>query len=379
MRPKGNLQEKIFHCGEHYFESLLSDIKTAKHSIDIEVYTFSQDKLGRRIIKALLQARRAKKLKIRLLVDGAGSPRWGGKIIKKLTENGIKTKVFHPFPWGVWQWRLSSTKLSLPLHMLYLVFNMNSRNHRKSILIDNKIAYIGSLNIDQRHLSSANGGQNWRDTAVRIKGANFNSITGAFNKAWEQQPWQQKIDKIVHNFNKNIKLNTSWAKRYLLYKSLLRKVAKAKTRIWITNAYFVPNHLLLKKLKKLASSGIDIRIILPQKSDVAAMQWAGNTFYCKLIKSGIKIYEYKPSVLHAKTIIIDDWMQVGSSNLNHRSLLHDLEIDFIIGSHSAKEQLIRQFLLDQNNSQEITLTSIPKIKFYQRIIGNMFVLCKYWV
>ena len=369
-----NINETIFHCGEQYFNSVIQDIENAREFIDIQMYTFSQDSLGNKVAEALIAARKKHNVTVRLLVDGAGSPYWAGKLVKNLESHGIATKVFNPYPWSMWQWKRSSIKLSPLKHMIYLVLRMNSRNHRKSILIDNKVAYIGSMNIDQRHLSIENGGQNWRDTAVKLQEINFTSMKEAFNNVWEQ-----KTQQYIENLNAKFRLNHNIKTRFILYKNLLKKIGKAKHKIWITNPYFIPNNLFLRRIKKSAQNGVDVRIILPHKSDVEGMKWATYNLYNRLIKAGIKIYEYEPSILHAKTIIIDDWFLVGTSNLNHRSLLHDLEIDIEIQSDSAKQKILEQYKEDFAKSKLITLNNIPKTNLMQKIVGRLFMLFKYMV
>jgi cardiolipin synthase len=370
-------QEKVFHNGESYFSSLLRDIQQAKQSIDIEVYIFTKDRLGRRILRALLHAAKHRKLQVRLLVDGVGSPFWGGKLVRKLEKSGIKTKVFHPLPWDIGQWRRSTTRLPFLLHVLYMFSKINSRNHRKCVIIDGKIAYIGSINIDKRHLSSRSGGQNWRDTAIRLKGYNLDDMREAFNSAWDQRhQWGNSLENLCQQ---KIRLNCRPKFRFFYYKNLLKSLAKTKRRVWITNAYFIPNHLFLIKIKKLAKQGVDVRLMVPEKSDVSGMQWAANSLYKNLIHAGIKIYEYRPSMLHAKTIIIDDQVIVGSSNLNHRSLLHDLEVDVTLESAEAKQAVIRQFIRDIADSQAITLENIPVMTWHKRFVAGFFVLFKYWM
>lgn len=377
MTNTQKVQEKVFHNGESYFSSLLHDIQQAKQSIDIEVYIFTKDRLGRRILRALLAAAKQRKLRVRLLVDGVGSPFWGGKLVRQLEKSGIKTKVFHPLPWDIGQWQRSTTRLPFLLHILYMFSKINSRNHRKSVIIDGKIAYIGSINIDKRHLSRHSGGQNWRDTAIRLKGYDLAAMLEAFNSAWDQRhQWGHSFEKLCQN---KIRLNYQPKARFFYYKSLLKALAKAKHRVWITNAYFIPNHLFLLKIKKLSKQGIDVRLIVTEKSDIQGMKWAANSLYNNLLHAGIKIYEYKPSILHAKTIIIDDHVIVGSSNLNHRSLLHDLEVDVAVESTEAKKAVIEQFLLDIAHSQTITLENIPVMSWYQRCIGGFFVFFKYWM
>lgn len=133
-------------------------------------------------------------------------------------------------------------------------------------------------------------------------------------------------------------------------------------------------------MKDSARSGIDVRILLPRKSDVAMMPWASSTFYYSLLKAGVRIFEYLPSMLHAKSLIIDDWMVIGSSNLNHRSLIHDLEADIHINSKEAKRTLEQQFLEDLKNSREVSLDSWQTLRpRSQRLMGRLVLYIKYWI
>ena len=141
----------------------------------------------------------------------------------------------------------------------------------------------------------------------------------------------------------------------------------------------MPDHFLLRKLKEAAHKGIDVRILLPQHSDVIFMPWASKAFYYSLLKAGVRIFEYQPSILHAKTLIIDDWFLVGSSNLNHRSLRHDLEVDVNICTSRAKSSLNQQFLLDLAQSKEIFLSDWQKRPWYQNLVGKLILYIKYWV
>ena len=287
-----NLNEKVFNNSDEYFSHLLSDIKSARKSVDIEVYIFNHDLIGKKIIDALIQARKQRKIKIRLLIDGVGTAFWAKSLVKSLKKHGIKTRVYNPCPWRVWQWKISAANLPFLLNIFYFILKINSRNHRKSIIIDNSIAYFGSMNIDQRHLSKCNGGQSWRDTAVRMQNINLSKINNAFNSAWENKNWHKQIDKVVTKINSKFRINNTWKRRYMLYKSLLRKLAKAKSRIWITNPYFIPNRSFISLLKKIAAKGVDVCIVLPKKSDLPFMNWAMSCFYEDLIHSKVKIYEY---------------------------------------------------------------------------------------
>lgn len=375
------LDETVYMNGSDYFHALINDIHQAKQQIDLETYIFNRDELGKRIVAALIAAAK-RGVKIRVLVDGCGSPFWGNGLARQLERAGVETKVFHPFPWHFWNWSRSVVKLPFMLKFIYFFLKANSRNHRKVILIDQQIAYTGSINISKHHLSVADGGGGWRDTAVRIQQEQIDDFQQAFDSAWDHFTVSERIRHIFAHIKKNpvVRLNYSRHRRRILYKHLLRRVRQCKARIWITNAYFVPDNFLLKHIKDAALRGVDVRILLPHKSDVFIMPWASSTFYQSLLKAGVKIYEYLPSILHAKTLILDDWMLVGSSNLNHRSLLHDLEADINITKPATKQKLIEQFQQDINASHEISLDNFFQQRpWHQRFIGRLFLYVKYWI
>lgn len=372
--------ETIFTDGVNYFNSLIDDINEAKHFIELETYIFQNDLLGQQILHALVEAAK-RGVKIRVLVDGAGSPHWGGAAVKSLEDVKIETRIYHPLPWRLSQWGRTSIRSPFFLKILYFFSKINKRNHRKVCLIDRKIAYIGSFNISKCHLTKEHGGDAWRDTAVRLTGIDLNYLLDAFDAAWDSRNIQERLHNIFQHVNLNspIRLNHTRHHRRLIYKNLLRRIARCKQRIWITNAYFVPDNFLLKKLTDRANAGVDVRILLPQKSDVFIMPWASAMFYEILLKSGVRVFEYIPSMLHAKTFILDDWVMLGSSNLNHRSLLHDLEIDVVITSTKAKKTLEQQFLMDLTQSREIHWIEWNKRSFWRKIIGRLILYIKYWI
>jgi cardiolipin synthase len=346
----------------------------------METYIFKGDKLGEDIAAALIAAAH-RQVKIRVLVDGAGSPIWGGSMTRRLEKAGIDTRIFHPFPWRIWHWSRSVISLPLLLKVIYLLLKINSRNHRKVCVVDEKIVYIGSFNISKCHLKPEDGGQGWRDTGVRLENANLDDLSMAFQAAWNHIPVSERMKVIFRHFNKNpiIRLNNTWQRRRILHKNLLRRITHCKERIWITNAYFVPDNVLLKTLTEAAQKGIDVRILLPRKSDVFVMPWASTTFYYSLLKSGVRIFEYLPNILHAKTLILDNWISVGSSNLNHRSLLHDLEVDVNLQLATSKNKILKQFTHDLENSSEISLKNWHARPLYQRLIGRLALYMKYWI
>lgn len=363
-------REQIFFIGNDYFAQLLSDIHCAQKTIELETYIFECDQLGIKIIAALTQAARRGVL-VRILVDGAGTPWWSNAAIQELEHAGAETRIFHPFPWRLWQWSKSHVPIPSLAKAIYLILKINSRNHRKVCVIDKTIAYVGSFNIC---------GKGWRDTGVRLDNVDLRELAQAFEAVWMHVPIAERIRHFFRHIRTNpiIRLNNTWYRRRILYKNLLQHIKNCKHRIWITNAYFVPDNFLLRRLNEAASLGIDVRILLPRESDVAFMPWASKAFYASLLKSGARIFEYKPSILHAKTLIIDDWMTIGSSNLNHRSLRHDLEIDINVRLPQSKAVLEQQFLLDLQDSKEIHLANWQR-NWYQYCIGKLLLYLKYLI
>lgn len=362
--------EKIFFAGHDYFVSLLSDLKAAKESVELETYIFDLDDLGKRVIEVLTEVAK-KGVVVRILVDGAGTPEWNGIIVTDLESAGAEIRIFHPFPWRLWQWSRSKVRIPSLLKAIYLFFKINTRNHRKVCIIDKKVVYMGSFNISQNHLGKNHNGKAWRDTGACLSNVDLQDILQAFEAVWTHRHIQERIRQFFYHIRTNpvIRLNNTWYRRRILYKNLLNRIRDCNYRIWITNAYFVPDNFLLRHLIDAARSEVDVRILLPQESDVSFMPWASKAFYERLLKAGVRIFEYIPSILHAKTLILDDWMTIGSSNLNSRSLFHDLEIDVNIRTENAKRSLERQFLTDINNSKEINLNDWQKRSWLQRIIG----------
>jgi len=372
--------EKIFFTGRDYFAKLIDDIQAAQESIELETYIFTLDSLGKRMIETLTEAAK-RGVMVRILVDGAGTPRWRGSFVKHLEAVGAETRVYHPFPWRLWQWSRSRVRISSLLKVIYLFLKINTRNHRKICIIDKKIVYIGSFNVSQKHIDENSRGKVWRDAGVRLANVNLQDILQAFESAWAHTPIQERVRHFFHHIRTNpvIRLNNTWYRRRILYKNLLNRIRDCNYRIWITNAYFVPDNFLLRRLIDAAKAGVDVRILLPRESDISFMPWASQAFYERLLKAGIRIFEYTPSILHAKTLILDDWMTIGSSNLNFRSLLHDLEVDVNIRSSESKRSLEQQFLTDLKNAQEIHLVHWQKRSWYQKFIGRLLLYLKYWI
>lgn len=364
-----------------YLKALLEEINKASSSIDMEVYIFDNDAVGQLVADTLCNAAK-RGVKIRLLVDGIGSIDWGGNITKQMESHGIKTKVFHPLPWKISHWNRSIivSKFIIP-KIITLLSKVNSRNHRKACIIDKNIVFVGSANITSCLTNNNSFGKCWRETSVKLIGANISELQYAFDRTWGKIPFKQRLYK---SFDKNtvtsiFQLNYSWRLRHQYYKTLLNRIHQCNERIWVTNAYFVPNSRLLKALINASCRGVDVKILLPDKSDIAIVSMVASAFYSTLLKNGITVYEYTPAILHAKVLILDNWYSVGSSNLNYRSFKHDLELDVNIKTDKAKKILDKQFLHDLSQSHQLKLADVNNQTIFKKIIAHFILLIKYWL
>ena len=375
-RKRSNIAERVVFDAEAYFDGMLEDISRARHSVDLESYIFKLDGIGERVISMLSEVA-GRNVKVRLLIDGYGSQYWSDTVLKRVEQAGIELRVYHPLPWRFWQWGRFPINMPWRHKLVHFINNINRRNHRKTCLVDSRIVWIGSFNVTEDHLSAVHGGRGWRDTAVRLESVDLTEVKLAFEAAWRHLPLGKRL--LRPKPDPVFRLNNSRRRRRRVYKHLLLQIARSQRRVWITNAYFVPEAALLRRLSQAARRGVDVRILLPAVSDVFFIPWASATFYRQLLNSGVRIYEYEAGVLHAKTSVIDDCFTVGSSNLNSRSLRHDLEIDAVIRTDGCRGHIERQFLDDIAQSTEIFLDDLPKRARWKWWIGRLVLNIRYWI
>ncbi len=347
------IEEQIFTNGNQFFDSLSEAIASAQTSIQFEMYIFETGNLGTKILELLVKAH-DRGVQTQLLLDGVGCSEWTFREAERWRKRGIDLRFFHPLPWQnhprkIWE-SLSIKKITIGLSKL------THRNHRKICIIDRKILFIGGMNISDHHLS-------WRDTSARVKGMNLSSYLESFEKIW--------------NFSQSFYglrwLAISKAKKRA-YDRLLTRIRTAKKIVWITNPYFVPDFKLIRVLCRAARSGVDVKLLLPARSDIFGLKFAIQGLYTLLLTFEVKIFEYTPSTLHAKTIVIDDWVSVGSSNLDHRSMIDNLESDTSISLPQTKEVVKKQFQEDINLSSTVELNRWKNRSFYYRFLERFFLL-----
>lgn len=373
--------EEVFFEGDLYFRRLIEDIGKAQSSITIEVYMFSDDALGLKIQEALIKAR-ARGVQVQVIIDGIGSHNLGRSFFERFHQAGVRIKIYNPLPlYHPLYGKLNWSKKFFVLNKR--TFRINKRNHRKIFIIDSEILYTGSFNISATH-SKEHFESPWQDMGVRVTGSNVEFATLNFKKNWKLRDYyryRKHLKKKKQKFHWKsfpLRLNQTLLMRRFFYQDLIKRLRGAEKRIWLTTPYFIPRRKLIKLLTLAARRGVDVTILISDKSDVPIFRTLQYFYYDYLLKKGVKIYHYTNTILHAKNFIIDDWMTIGSSNLNHRSFLHDLEVDLIISQEENKKLICDYFQKSLHEENRITQKVLDERPWYDKLLGKIFFIFKYW-
>lgn len=371
--------EKIFFDGDDYFDNLIKDIDEARHYITIEIYIFNNDVVGKRLATHLITAHR-RKVVVEIIVDGVGSHGFFDHLYGEFAKAGIMVRMFHPLPFYHPFYELLSFKQNVSVFFTRL-WRMNQRNHRKIVTIDSRVMYVGSYNFTNEHTSHHSSKQ-WKDMGVRVEGEDVKLAILHFKKNWKLKDffrYRKTVRPLLSQIKKSpLRISHSLLMKRFLYRDLLQKINKAEKRIWLVTPYFIPKRHLIRAIGKAARRGVDVRILISSKSDVPLFQTLQFFYYPYLLQKGVKIFQYVDTVLHAKNFIIDDWMTIGSSNLNHRSILHDLEVDLSIQNQNNKELIIQDFELSTPPEREITHEHLKLRTLFDTFLSRLFFVFKYW-
>ncbi|ADU30247.1 cardiolipin synthase [Evansella cellulosilytica] len=342
---KGN-DINILVDGENKFNELLADIVAAKRFIHIQYYIFKNDELGSKIINLLVE--KAKQgVKVRVLYDELGSRKLKRKHFSELEAVGGEVGVFFP------------SKLAL------INIRLNYRNHRKLVVIDGVVGYIGGFNVGDEYLGKSKKFGYWKDTHLRIKGPAVDAIQTRFILDWNQASKRYQIDyhedyfpKKQYNGTAAIQIVSSgpdseWEQ---IKNGYIKMIMSAKDSIFIQTPYFIPDQSLLDALRIAALSGKDVRVMIPNKPDHPFVYWATLSHVGEILKTGAKVYIYEKGFIHAKKIIVDKQISsVGTANIDIRSFKLNFEVNAFIYDVKTSEALAFYFENDIADSTELTL------------------------
>jgi len=374
IMPNAHSANQLFFTPEEYFSSLSEGIDQAQDEIILETYIFKLDATGNQILSALVDAV-ARGVKLRILIDGVGSYDDSNLIADQLKSQNSEVRVFHPLPWDFAVYRRALKAGRWYSQFFYLFASINRRNHRKLCVIDQKVAWLGSYNItaDHSNLSSRSENDYWHDTGLRVSGSVVQMLATNFTHVWQRK--QGSIGQRSRHYMARAEIK----RRRQPKLHLIGELEKCGQRIWITNAYFNPTNQVLKLLKRKAKAGISVQLIVPKRSDVVFFPLLSRSFYTDLLESNIRVFEYGARVLHSKTILIDEQVLVGSTNLNYRSLFHDLELDLLLDDAQMVEQMRERFCRDISDSVEITLHHWQQHPWLLKLLGWLSRFLRYWM
>ncbi|MEN8078297.1 cardiolipin synthase [Clostridioides difficile] len=359
----------MYSDGKELFEELLASLNKAKKSINIQFYIFKNDIIGTKILD-ILEEKAKSGVEVRLLYDSVGSRSLNRKILKKIIDFGGKTGEFFP----------SWLKLINP--------NMNFRNHRKIVVIDNKIGFVGGFNVGDEYLGNDKKFGYWRDTHIKFKGSAVKDLNLRFLADWRYATKEEvDLGHVLESDNEKLRKanigiqivssGPNLSDRYEIKLGYLKMIQKAKKYLYIQSPYLIIDKSIADSLKLASVSGVDVRIMIPGKGDHPFVYWA-NLFYAgDLLESGIKIYHYdKEAFLHAKTVVIDDEIcSIGTANMDTRSFELNFEVNaFIYSGEIAKEQK-NEFEKDILKCEELTLekyTNRSRIVKIKESVSRLF-------
>ncbi len=364
--------------GPATYAAMFKTIQNAKDHINLETFIFEDDEVGRQFADLLLQ-KQSEGIQVNLIYDSVGCSKTPAAFFQRLRDGGIQTLEFNP---------INPLELNEERWVTH-------RDHRKILVVDGSVAFTGGVNISRVYSSSSFSIRHregdiqeaWRDTHVQIEGPVVAEFQKLFLDTWARQKGpelskrnyfpslQQKGHDLVHVIG-----SAPGQENRITYIMYVSAFAFAETFIHLTNAYFVPDEQTVKALTEAARRGVDVKMILPGTSDQDAAFYAGRSYYTHLLKSGVKLYELKKNMLHAKTAVIDGvWSTIGSTNMDLWSFLRNDEVNAIILSKDFADKMEILFQGDLQQSSEILLTQWEKRPFPERMKEWFFRLFRHWL
>jgi cardiolipin synthase A/B len=353
---------EVLANGENFYEAELAAIRSAKRNVNLEGYIFHHGDVANRFLDALSErARRG--VEVRVVIDAMGSFRTSKNYFKPLTEAGGRVEWYHALRWNNWT-------------------RVNNRTHREMLIVDGEIGFIGGAGIDDQWLFPRKEQPRWRDTVCRVVGEAVEGLQSVFLENWlnssgeilagaQYFPEPQangKVQALVIDSSPSFGGST---RAHVLFQALL---GSARKSIYVTSPYFLPDTSLRQEMiRAIKERGVQIKVITPgRKSDHTMTRNSSRALYGDLLKAGAEIYEYKPTMIHAKVMVVDDiWSVVGSTNFDNRSFGINDEVNLAARSPELAARLTRDFEDDLAQSQRITYEEWKRRPIWERTFENV--------
>jgi cardiolipin synthase len=382
----------LLQDGPAAYQAMFAAIKAARDHINFETYIFEDDEVGRAFADLLI-AKQKSGVQVNLIYDSVGSIGTERTFFDRMGEAGVAVLEFNPVN------PLNARK----------GWSVNQRDHRKLLIVDGSVGFLGGINVSSVYSSSPRSGGSsggfsggssgaarsrdgkpqipWRDTQLQLEGPVVAELQRTFLQTWQKQkgeplPPRKYFPAPAQRGSAVVRALASAPEQPYspMYATLISAIGSAETEIWLANAYFVPDPQLADALKAAARRGVDVRLLLPSQTDFWMVLHAGRAAYDELLEAGVKIFERREALLHSKTAVIDGvWSTVGSTNLDWRSFLHNQELDAVVLGADFGAQMRNVYLRDLAASDQITLEQwrsrgiAPRVK---EMIGQMWA---YWL
>ncbi|MCD8030808.1 MAG: cardiolipin synthase [Bacteroides sp.] len=355
---EGNRVE-IYTNGYTKLQSLLREIRKARTHIHLQYYIFEDDAVGRIVKDALLEKAR-EGIEVRVLYDDVGSWKVPNHFYEEMREAGIEVRSF------------------LKVRFSFFTSSVNYRNHRKIVVIDGRIGFVGGMNLAERYVKGMSWGI-WRDTHLLVEGKAVHGLQTSFLMDWyfvdgtliTASCYFPRIEPVGSSL---IQIVTSqpigpWKE---IMQGLEIAILSAKKYFFMQTPYFLPTESILTAMQNAALSGVDIRLMLPERADSTITHWASCSYLSDILRAGVKVYLYKKGFLHSKLMVSDDMLStVGSTNLDFRSFEHNFEVNAFICDMEIALQMKEIFLEDQRACTQLYLKSWKKRPFQEKAIESV--------
>ena len=340
-----NNDVSLIRNGDDKFDLLFEDLRKAKHHIHIEYFIIKDDKIGTEFLNLLCEIAK-EGIEVKIIIDDVGSS-ISYKMKRKIRDSGIEMFSF------------------MPVLFSRFTGQMNYRDHRKIIVIDGKIGYLGGINVSDNYVN-ANNNRYWRDTHIKIVVEAVKQLQILFLTTWDfVSDGNAEISKSYFPDNhckENIPLqiaasgpDTDWSN---IMEAIFVAITNAEDYIYITTPYFIPNSEIVTALQVAARSNIDVKLIVPKKSDSWIAEYATNSYLQLLLEAGVDVYHYTKGFVHAKTMVVDGvFSSVGTANMDYRSFKINFEVNALIYDKKISNELKTFFQDDIKDCEKLDLES----------------------
>jgi cardiolipin synthase A/B len=351
---------KVLTNGDETFTNILDEMKKATHHIHMEYYIVRNDKIGDEIKDVLIE--KAKQgVKVRFLYDSVGSWQLSKKYVADLIDAGVDMVEFGP--------------VRLP----FLNSKFNFRNHRKIIVIDGSVGFVGGLNIGDEYLGRDKGFGFWRDTHLMARGEAVRSLQLIFLQDWFYMTNSSFLTSdylspaLEQNTHGGVQMiaggpDNEWSVIKNIFFSMISSADKS---VWIASPYFIPDEDIFTAIKVAALSGLDVRLLVPQRPDKKIVFYASRSYFPELLEAGVKVYEYEKGFMHSKIVIVDGQLaSIGTSNMDMRSFHLNFEVNAFLYKTTSTEELVKEYENDLLNSKEIVIADFNKRHIGYRLLES---------